>query len=1080
MKTALPFFRTVSQHPKFTLANFLLPALFLFATYTAGAATRTWIGYGAGGTSLKTDIAAPANWNGGTPLLSTDDYVMIFSGTLGSNSSFNTFVLSQSAVLTFKSLTVSFNGNGFAQKTVVINISKNLGITNLLTITNSTTGNADHEIDFNITAGTVTCGSVALNATGNGGFFGFPQLYLNVSNGASLISSGALAAGSASSSFTTASVENAGTVTVNGVTTANSSGFSQIYFDANNGSVFNFNGAVSLGTSGLTGVFLSTVNLGTSTGKFYFRNNLSFGSLGFIDPLYSPQSYTFDAAVTQALSLGNSNIYFSNLLIGDVNSPNVNVTGTGNASLTSNASSANLLLSNSAVLNLGVKTLNRTAAGGSLTLTGSSALKLAGTTGGQTGSNFPLNFNTINLGINSTVEYNGANGSTQTVYAPPSYGSLSLSNSSGSGTAIKNITANAITRNTLSLNDKISFTIPSGKSVTLKSDASITARIAEIITPASVALIYGGAGSTKGKFIVERYISAVKGWRFLAVPTNGAEFIHDAWQEGQSANNTSLAGKGIQLTSNLFPNGFDLYTSTSALKTYVPVTNSWAGVPSTLAPFDNSKGGYMTFIRGDRTVNGYAQAATATVLRTSGDIYKGDVSNALTTSGQLRAISNPYASAVDFTKIYLNSTGISELFYVYDPKAGTPGLGGYQTISKIAGVWKAIPGGGSYPLSGPVDPYIESGQAFLVYSTSNSGSLAFKENEKVTTSNLVSRNAANNFQAQGLQTRIYTVNGDSSSLLLDGVYNDFNADFSSTVDELDAKKSKNFGFNLALSRGNELLVVDKSQPLADKDTIFLSLTGVKVQRYRFEFTADNLAAEGFEAYLEDAYLQTRKEIDLTSITRVDFSISNIPGSYAPNRFRIVFVKMLLPLPLRFISIAASHDSEEGIKIDWKVKNESNINYYDIEHSVDGKKFTVICKHLPNDNNGNIATYTTNDGKPLTTDNFYRIKAVGKNSRIVYSSAVKVDMVKVSASVSIYPNPLVGKTVNIRFQNQAAGEYSVRLNNMQGQVVYAGIVSINGPVVLRSVVLDDQLSSGHYQLIITSENGTKTIQQLIIR
>ena len=78
--------------------------------------------------------------------------------------------------------------------------------------------------------------------------------------------------------------------------------------------------------------------------------------------------------------------------------------------------------------------------------------------------------------------------------------------------------------------------------LTLKSTATETAMAGNI------------TGNTiEGKVTVERFIPGVKkAWRFLAVPTMPGQSIHDAWQEGQPANNTtSISGKGIQITSNI-------------------------------------------------------------------------------------------------------------------------------------------------------------------------------------------------------------------------------------------------------------------------------------------------------------------------------------------------------------------------------------------------------------------------------------------------------------------------------------------------------------------------------------------------
>ena len=77
-------------------------------------------------------------------------------------------------------------------------------------------------------------------------------------------------------------------------------------------------------------------------------------------------------------------------------------------------------------LDLATFTANRATAGGTLTVAGT--LKLGENTGGQTGSNFPSNFSTINL-TSGTVNYSKLIGG-QTIY-PTTYTNLTLSNTSG-------------------------------------------------------------------------------------------------------------------------------------------------------------------------------------------------------------------------------------------------------------------------------------------------------------------------------------------------------------------------------------------------------------------------------------------------------------------------------------------------------------------------------------------------------------------------------------------------------------------------------------------------------------------------
>ena len=254
--------------------------------------------------------------------------------------------------------------------------------------------------------------------------------------------------------------------------------------------------------------------------------------------------------------------------------------------------------------------------------------------------------------------------------------------------------------------------------LTLKSTAIETARVGDM------------TGNTfTGKVTVERFIPGVKkAWRFLSIPTKPGQTIHESWQENQPANdNTSIIGKGIQITSNVAgwnTKGFDLYTSTPSLKTYNSANDSWVGVSSALIPFSPSVGGYMVFIRGDRTSNSFYSPVTPTVLRTKGELYIGDQPTVTLTPKRFISVNNPFAAPLDLRKV--NMSG-DHFFYVWDPNLGSS-YGGYQTLVKnAAGNYIAIPGGGSYSNVG--NNLIQSGLAFFAYNN-NGGSFTIKESTK--------------------------------------------------------------------------------------------------------------------------------------------------------------------------------------------------------------------------------------------------------------------------------------------------------------------------------------------------------------
>jgi hypothetical protein len=156
---------------------------------------------------------------------------------------------------------------------------------------------------------------------------------------------------------------------------------------------------------------------------------------------------TFNGTSTQSISSGVTPLTFAGSAAfsgSSTTTMNVNISVAGNLNINSGKT-----------LDLGTFTANRATSGGTLTVAGT--LKLGANTGGQTGSNFPLNYTTLTL-TGGTIEYNGSNAITQTVFAT-TYAGLTLTNGSGSGTALKISTASfAVNTGSFTINTGARFT----------------------------------------------------------------------------------------------------------------------------------------------------------------------------------------------------------------------------------------------------------------------------------------------------------------------------------------------------------------------------------------------------------------------------------------------------------------------------------------------------------------------------------------------------------------------------------------------------------------------------------------------
>jgi hypothetical protein len=196
-----------------------------------------------------------------------------------------------------------------------------------------------------------------------------------------------------------------------------------------------------------------TINSGATFAASTF--NASLGGNWVNNGTYTPgssSSTTIFNGVNQVIS-GTTATTFHALTISSSGSTTLNT----NITL-DNVSNANLTISAGSIFDLGVYTANRTGATGTRTFTINGTLKLGADAGGQTGSNFPLNFSTPTIGNSGVVEYNGANDITQIVYAT-SYKNLLLSNGSGTGSAFKMSTASfAVNTGNFTVNPNVQFT----------------------------------------------------------------------------------------------------------------------------------------------------------------------------------------------------------------------------------------------------------------------------------------------------------------------------------------------------------------------------------------------------------------------------------------------------------------------------------------------------------------------------------------------------------------------------------------------------------------------------------------------
>lgn len=607
--------------------------------------------------------------------------------------------------------------------------------------------------------------------------------------------------------------------------------------------------------------------------------------------------------------------------------------------------------------------------------------------------------------------------------------------------------------------------------ITLKSTATATANVSAVQSAANIT--YG-----TGRFVVERYISYTRKWQLLSVPANTTQSIRESWQNA----GVYSAGWGVNITGPVVANGIDAYSSMPSMKyqvgcsqLFTPVTNTNAA-NSLLYPK-----GYYVFVYGDRSATANSAAGPATTLRTRGSLYVGNGSadqppavsataSTAATGDDHMSVGNPFVSPINFASIRgasVNSSGnFKDNFKVWDPSQ--PGLweaGIYQTITGVtAGL--ATPGGGSI-YNSAVTSYndIQSGQAFYVEATiPGTVSVAFNESMKSSTQRLANRGEENRDPYSISMISAFIHHG-TTGVLLDGNRAVLDNQYSDNIDEFDAGKLWNEGANFGIYKHNTSLAVEARPTLHVNDTIQYEMYGIDAGVYEMRLAMQQVVAVGLQGFLVDRFNNSETPISIADSNFIPFTVTGDPASQAADRFLLVF-KAATVTPVRFISVDASRQADRSIAVKWRVANETNIVRYEVERSPNGQQFSGILQT----DAINSSSYTKTDIAPLADDNYYRIKAIGIGGEAIYSQMVKVAPDRSAPQILVTPNPVKDKMLQVRFVNQAAGNYQVQISNTVGQVVYTGTINISAASQLEAITLNSSTASGSYQVAIRNSGG----------
>lgn len=179
--------------------------------------------------------------------------------------------------------------------------------------------------------------------------------------------------------------------------------------------------------------------------------------------------------------------------------------------------------------------------------------------------------------------------------------------------------------------------------------------------------------------------------------------------------------------------------------------------------------------------------------------------------------------------------------------------------------------------------------------------------------------------------------------------------------------------------------------------------------------------------------------------------------------RINRLKESGPLPVTLISFIASKEGSTAI-LNWQSSLEINADRFDIERSLDGKKWFEIGTVKSGGDKAYDTHYSFTDKSPMDGENLYRLKMVDRDDTFAYS---RIQSLNFESAIVFYPNPVKDK---LTIEGIVSG--TIRLFNNAGKKIYqSSKIPVDGFDM-------SNLPTGLYLITITQNNGLVTAKKLI--
>lgn len=179
----------------------------------------------------------------------------------------------------------------------------------------------------------------------------------------------------------------------------------------------------------------------------------------------------------------------------------------------------------------------------------------------------------------------------------------------------------------------------------------------------------------------------------------------------------------------------------------------------------------------------------------------------------------------------------------------------------------------------------------------------------------------------------------------------------------------------------------------------------------------------------------------------------------------------VPLPLRWLSFTGQMLGNKA-ELKWEVEAVVNNEHFEVEHSMDGKNFSLKSK-IRNEDGITTAPgkliFTYSDAGLAKGTHFYRIRQVDSDGRYTFSKTIQLKAGSVNSKFFLQINPVLDELALVNADQIKI--HNLKVADASGRILVDRQVKTNDPVIKTSV---QKLRPGYYLLKISSATGDVTL------